>query len=85
MLYNTGLPVPKTTAIWCREGICHADDDPRPDPYPYGHAQWLLEDHDDFEDGGWNALLGKGTVQGRIVPGNHFTMMQGDNVSCSSI
>ena len=81
MLYNTGLPFPKVTAIWCQDGICHGENAPRPDPYPYGHAQWLLEDKDDFADGGWDAFFQPGTVEGRVIPGNHFTMMRDDNVS----
>ena len=81
MLYNTGLPFPKVTAIWCQDGICHEENAPRPDPYPYGHAQWLLEDKDDLADGGWDAFFLPGTVEGRAIPGNHFTMMRGDNVS----
>ena len=39
---------PMVYTIWCEDGVCKEADDPRPDPYPYGHAQWLLENRTDF-------------------------------------
>ena len=71
----------RTVAIWCEDGIVKEESDPRPDPYPYGHAQWLLEAKEDFGPGLWDALLGKEGLSTAVVPGNHFTMMKGGNVS----
>ncbi|KAL9044147.1 MAG: hypothetical protein Q9214_002694, partial [Letrouitia sp. 1 TL-2023] len=45
---------PKVMAIWCEDGVCKYPEDPRPDPYPYGHAQWLLENRSDFGPNLWD-------------------------------
>ena len=85
---NHQTPGLKTVSIWCADGICKEPSDPRPDPYPYGHAQWLLETKEDFGPGLWDALLGKGRVETSVTPGNHFSMMKGENVSftlCSAM
>ena len=74
----------KTVSIWCEDGICKTPEDPRPDPYPYGHAQWLLETKEDWGPQLWDALVGKEKVECVRTPGNHFTMMKGENVSFAS-
>ncbi|MCJ1478063.1 hypothetical protein MMC13_006738 [Lambiella insularis] len=71
---------PKTFAIWCEDGICKLPTDPRPDPYPYGHAQWLLENREDFGPELWDALVGRENVVCQRVSGNHFSMMKAPNV-----
>ena len=71
---------PKVTAIWCEDGVCKEPDDPRPDPYPYGHAQWLLENRTDFGPNLWEQFLDEGKITTRQMPGNHFSMMKAPHV-----
>ena len=63
-------------AIWCEDGVCKEDSDPRPDPYPYGHAQWLLENRTDFGTNLWEEFLDEKKIKCRQMPGNHFSMMK---------
>lgn len=74
---------PKTLAIWCRDGVCKYPSDPRPDPYPYGHAQWLLENRIDFGPQQWDAFIPVENITTTSIPGNHFTMMRDPNVGYS--
>lgn len=67
---------PKVMAIWCEDGVCKYPEDPRPDPYPYGHAQWLLENRTDFGPNLWDAYLEKDKIITRHMEGNHFSMMR---------
>ena len=75
---------PKVMAIWCEDGVCKYPEDPRPDPYPYGHAQWLLENRTDFGPNLWDEFLEKDKIVTRSMTGNHFSMMRAplvDNLS----
>lgn len=79
-----GKTPPKVFAIWCEDGVCKYPEDPRPDPYPYGHAQWLLENRTDFGPNLWDEYLEKDNIQCRSMTGNHFSMMRAplvDNLS----
>lgn len=67
---------PKVYAIWCEDGVCKLPEDPRPDPYPYGHAQWLLENRTDFGPNLWDEYLDKDKIICRQMEGNHFNMMR---------
>ncbi len=67
---------PKVFAIWCEDGVCKYPEDPRPDPYPYGHAQWLLENRTDFGPNLWDTYLEKDKIETRHMTGNHFSMMR---------
>lgn len=67
---------PKVMAIWCEDGVCKEESDPRPDPYPYGHAQWLLENRTDFGTNLWEEFLDERKIVCRKMPGNHFSMMK---------
>jgi len=67
---------PKVMAIWCEDGVCKEPEDPRPDPYPYGHAQWLLENRTDFGTNLWEEFLEESKIETRKMPGNHFSMMK---------
>ena len=67
---------PKVFAIWCEDGVCKYPEDPRPDPYPYGHAQFLLENRTDFGPNLWDEYLDKDKISCRQMSGNHFTMMR---------
>ncbi|CAF9907651.1 MAG: hypothetical protein HETSPECPRED_007202 [Heterodermia speciosa] len=67
---------PKVFAIWCEDGVCKYPEDPRPDPYPYGHAQWLLENRTDFGPNLWDTYLDKDKIFTRSMTGNHFSMMR---------
>ena len=67
---------PNVWAIWCEDGVCKEPDDPRPEPYPYGHAQWLLENRIDFGTNLWEEFLDVGKINCRQMPGNHFSMMK---------
>ncbi len=73
---------PNVTAIWCEHGVCKEESDPRPDPYPYGHAQWLLENRTDFGPNSWDEYLPEHKIDCHHMPGNHFSMMGGELVSC---
>ncbi|KAL9004648.1 MAG: hypothetical protein Q9188_002539 [Gyalolechia gomerana] len=72
---------PSVFAIWCEDGVCKYPTDARPDPYPYGHAQWLLENRSDFGANGWDGYLDGARLTTRQMPGNHFTMMREPYVS----
>lgn len=67
---------PKVMAIWCEDGVCKEESDPKPDPYPYGHAQWLLENRTDFGTNLWEEFLDEKKILCRKMPGNHFSMMK---------
>lgn len=67
---------PKVFTIWCEDGVCKYPEDPRPHPYPYGHAQWLLENRVDFGPNLWDEYLDKGKIFPRKMGGNHFSMMR---------
>ncbi|KAF6220093.1 hypothetical protein HO133_003224 [Letharia lupina] len=67
---------PKVMAIWCEDGVCKEESDPRPDPYPYGHAQWLLENRTDFGTNLWEEFLDEKKIMCRQMAGNHFSMMK---------
>jgi len=71
---------PQVTAIWCEDGVCKLPTDPRPDPFPYGHAQFLLDNRTDFGPNLWDNYLNKERFSCRQVPGNHFSMMKGEEV-----
>jgi hypothetical protein len=74
---------PTTYIIWCEDGVCKNPTDPRPDPYPYGHAQFLLENKEDLGPQLWDAMVGMDNIKISHVPGNHFTMMRSPFVSLS--
>ena len=67
---------PRVMAIWCEDGVCKYPEDKRPDPYPYGHAQWLLENRSDFGPNMWDEYLDKSKIECRQLEGNHFSMMR---------
>ncbi|KAL1883479.1 Type I Iterative PKS [Paecilomyces lecythidis] len=75
------IRAPRTFIIWCEDGVCKHPTDPRPDPYPYGHAQFLLENKTDFGPQLWDAMVGMDNIVLSHVPGNHFTMMRSPYVS----
>ncbi|KAH7374166.1 BcPKS12, polyketide synthase [Cadophora sp. MPI-SDFR-AT-0126] len=67
---------PQVTAIWCEDGVCKLPTDPRPDPFPYGHAQFLLDNRTDFGPNIWDKYLNPDKFITRHMPGNHFSMMK---------
>ncbi|KAI1327243.1 polyketide synthase [Xylariaceae sp. FL0255] len=69
---------PKVMGIWCEDGVCKLPTDPRPNPYPTGHALFLLDNRDDFGPNRWDEYLDAGKMAFRHMPGNHFSMMHGD-------
>lgn len=82
----TAEPIPKdkcpnVMAIWCEDGVCRLPTDPRPDPYPTGHALFLLDNRWDFGPNRWDEYLDIKKMTTRHMPGNHFSMMHGDYVS----
>jgi hypothetical protein len=48
---------PKTFAIRGEDGVCKYPSDQRPEPYLYGHAQFLLENRTDFGLGLWDGMV----------------------------
>lgn len=86
----TAEPIPKekcpnVMAIWCEDGVCHLPTDPRPDPYPTGHALFLLDNRTEFGPNRWDEYLDLSKMTMRHMPGNHFSMMHGDYVSSNPI
>ncbi|RDL30666.1 Thiolase-like protein [Venustampulla echinocandica] len=78
----TAVPIdpvraPFVTAIWCEDGVCKLPTDPRPDPYPDGHALFLLDNRNDFGPNLWDRYLNGDRLVTHHMPGNHFTMMKG--------
>ncbi len=69
---------PKVMAVWCEDGVCKLPTDPRPDPYPTGHALFLLDNRSDFGPNRWDEYLDAEKMTFRHMPGNHFSMMHGD-------
>ncbi|OTB09253.1 hypothetical protein M426DRAFT_7268 [Hypoxylon sp. CI-4A] len=69
---------PKVTTIWCEDGVCKLPTDPRPDPYPTGHALFLLDNRTDFGPNRWDEYLDINKITFHHMPGNHFSMMHGD-------
>lgn len=69
---------PKVTTIWCEDGVCKLPTDPRPDPYPTGHALFLLDNRTDFGPNRWDEYLDVNKMTFRHLPGNHFSMMHGE-------
>lgn len=76
--------VPRTYAIWAKDGVCKFPTDPRPrlkrgEKEP-ASMKWLLDNREgaQLKFNGWEALLGEdGIVETRVVEGaNHFTMMR---------
>lgn len=74
---------PLVTVIWCEDGVCKLPTDPKPDPYPYGHAQWLLENRTDFGPNLWDTYIPREKMVMKTLEGNHFSMMKGAEVSTS--
>lgn len=72
---------PRVMAIWCEDGVCKLPTDPRPDPYPMGHALFLLDNRTDFGPNRWDEYLDFEKIRTRHMPGNHFSMMHGEYVS----
>lgn len=75
-------PIPKgkspmVTAIWCEDGVCHTPSDPRPEPYPKGHALFLLDNRKDFGANRWDEYLDREKLRCKHMPGNHFSMIHG--------
>ncbi|KAI0879113.1 polyketide synthase [Hypoxylon argillaceum] len=68
---------PNVMAIWCEDGVCKEPTDPRPDPYPTGHALFLLDNRTDFGPNRWDEYLEPSKMRFRHMPGNHFSMMHG--------
>lgn len=69
---------PKVLSIWCEDGVCKEPTDPRPDPYPTGHALFLLDNRTDFGPNRWDEYLDIDKMTFRHMPGNHFSMMHGE-------
>lgn len=69
---------PNVMAIWCEDGVCKEPTDPRPNPYPTGHALFLLDNRTDFGPNRWDEYLDVKKMKFRHMPGNHFSMMHGN-------
>ncbi|KAL2260542.1 hypothetical protein VTK26DRAFT_5418 [Humicola hyalothermophila] len=79
--YNA-KPIPKgkcpnVLTIWCEDGVCKLPTDPRPEPYPKGHALFLLDNRSDFGPNRWDEYLDIEKMRFKHMPGNHFSMMTG--------
>ncbi|KAI0196979.1 polyketide synthase [Astrocystis sublimbata] len=68
---------PNVMTIWCEDGVCKSPTDPRPDPYPTGHALFLLDNRTDFGPNRWDEYVDVNKMKFRHMPGNHFSMMHG--------
>ena len=79
--------VPKTFAVWSRDGVCGNPEDPKlplqaDDPKS---MRWLLDNRTDFGSNGWDELLGEGKMEFATLKCNHFTMMRQPVVSTHSL
>jgi iterative type I PKS product template protein len=74
---------PNVLVIWCEDGVCRMPTDPRPEPYPKGHALFLLDNRSDFGPNRWDEYLDVDKMVFKHMPGNHFSMMQGKLVCVS--
>ncbi|KAG8532386.1 Type I Iterative PKS [Bacidia gigantensis] len=75
---------PKTFALWAQDGVCKDPLTPRPglDGEESRSKAWILDNRGDFGANQWDELVGgRENVEGRGVPGNHFTMMREPNVT----
>ncbi|KAL2264683.1 hypothetical protein VTJ83DRAFT_7193 [Remersonia thermophila] len=72
---------PMTLTVWCEDGVCKTPEDPRPEPYPKGHALFLLDNRSDFGPNKWDELIARDKMTFKHMPGNHFSMMHGKLVS----
>ncbi|KUJ15366.1 ketoacyl-synt-domain-containing protein [Mollisia scopiformis] len=72
--------MPKTTAIWARDGIVHKETDPKPDWDPKmkmpNSMYWLTNNRTDLGSNGWEKLVGGKNIKCMSTSGNHFTMMR---------
>lgn len=79
--------MPKTIAIWARDGIVHNKGDIKPDWDPKvrmpNSMDWLTHDRQDLGHHGWEKLVGEGNIKCMSTTGNHFTMMRDPIVSSS--
>jgi iron transport multicopper oxidase len=88
-LYNP-IPItsvtyaPQTVIVWAREGVSNGS---RPISRSSVRSNvtepWILDDRTDFGPRGWETLLPVQNISTVSVPGNHFSMMIGHNVSLS--
>ncbi|KAL8813485.1 MAG: hypothetical protein Q9200_000219 [Gallowayella weberi] len=67
---------PKVLLIWAEDGVCKLPSDPCPDPYPQGHARWLLENRSDFGPNRWDEYVDGDRLTTKHMAGNHFSMMK---------
>jgi iterative type I PKS product template protein len=81
--------MPKTTAIWARDGIVHRETDPKPDWDPTvrmpNSMYWLTNNRTDLGSNGWEKLVGGKNIKCMSTSGNHFTMMRQPIVSLPSL
>jgi len=66
---------PLISIIWCEDGVCKLPSDPRPDPFPYGHAQFLLDNRTDFGTNLWERYLNADKITCHHMPGNHVSFI----------
>lgn len=75
--------VPRTYAIWARDGVCKSPDDPRPEPEHAGEEEpagmkWLLDNRTDLQYNGWDRLISANRFLAveSVADVNHFTLMR---------
>ncbi|KAH8423424.1 polyketide synthase [Aspergillus melleus] len=80
-----GEAAPKVFVFWARNGVCEEQasvrDDGSSTDSAYALDNWILAKRTDFGPCGWEALLPVERMVMRVIPGNHFTMMQSPNIA----
>jgi iterative type I PKS product template protein len=69
---------PETLIVWAKEGVDGAPSASHP---VSATESWILRDRSDFGPHGWDSVLPAQKISTISVPGNHFSMMSGQNVS----
>lgn len=90
-LYNpipiiSAADAPKTVIIWAQKGVSNGSRPvSRSSVSSHVTESWILDDRSDFSPRGWETLLPIQNISTVSVPGNHFTMMTGHEVSFPSL
>lgn len=76
----------RTCIIWARDGVLeHGDVVPDTSLLDDPIAKWILQDRKYPDPHGWDQLLPTSKLDVITTPGNHFSMMVGDNVKAVSL
>ncbi|KAL4865958.1 hypothetical protein BDV12DRAFT_199618 [Aspergillus spectabilis] len=84
---SSASQAPQTLVLWAEEGVDGALPSAR-SSHPVSATtteSWILHDRSSFGPHGWDSVLPLQSISMVSVPGNHFSMMAGQNVSFITI